>query len=342
MREQRFRHGRKGKALRPFLLSAQVKPRGCSRLLQRALTDFGADVPFGQVPKKVKEHYGIEVPIQAARDITQKHGAAMLQQVLQPEIPDREGVAVVIAELDGSLIPIVQTAAPELGRDRRKTRVLDWQEARLALAYRYGSVTPRFGATLGGVEQAGTHWADCVVRAGAGRQTRIHCVSDGAAWIAQQADQRFGTQARFLIDFYHLCDYLHAAAASCAPAQPQAWMQQQKQRLKANQPEAVLDALAPFLERDRSRPREQAPVQACYRYIDNRPGQFDYQGALAAGLPIGSGEVESAHRYVIQDRLKRAGAWWKEENAAKMLALRVVRANNEWDAYWQNLQLAAA
>jgi hypothetical protein len=119
-------------------------------------------------------------------------------------------------------------------------------------------------------------------------------------------------------------------------------MQQQKHHLKANQTEAVLDALAPFLEQDRSRLREQAPVQACYRYIDNRPGQFDYQGALAAVLPIGSGQVESAHRYVIQDRLKPAGAWWKEENAAKMLALRAVRANNEWDSYWQNLQLAAA
>ncbi|MSO23222.1 MAG: ISKra4 family transposase, partial [Acidobacteria bacterium] len=49
-----------------------------------------------------------------------------------------------------------------------------------------------------------------------------------------------------------------------------------------------------------------------------------YQSALVAGLPIGSGEVESAHRYVIQARLKRAGAWWKEDNAAKMLALRIV------------------
>jgi hypothetical protein len=35
---------------------------------------------------------------------------------------------------------------------------------------------------------------------------------------------------------------------------------------------------------------------------------------LAAGLPIGSGEIESAHRYVIQNRLKIAGAWWKMEN----------------------------
>jgi len=36
-------------------------------------------------------------------------------------------------------------------------------------------------------------------------------------------------------------------------------------------------------------------------------GQLNYQVALAAGLLIGSGEVESAYRYVLQQRLKRQG-----------------------------------
>ena len=56
--------------------------------------------------------------------------------------------------------------------------------------------------------------------------------------------------------------------------------------------------------------------------------------ALAADLPIGSGEVESAHRYLIQNRVKIAVAWWKRDNLSKMLALRVVRANREWEDYW--------
>jgi hypothetical protein len=57
---------------------------------------------------------------------------------------------------------------------------------------------------------------------------------------------------------------------------------------------------------------------------------------------MGSAEVESGHRYGIQDRLKIAGAWWKQDHAEKMLALRVVRANNEWEAYWQNPRKKAA
>ncbi len=69
-------------------------------------------------------------------------------------------------------------------------------------------------------------------------------------------------------------------------------------------------------------PDKDAPVRKCYRYIKNSPTQFDYDKAIEAGLPIGSGEIESAHHYIIQKRLKIAGAWWKKDNANNMLALR--------------------
>jgi hypothetical protein len=53
-------------------------------------------------------------------------------------------------------------------------------------------------------------------------------------------------------------------------------------------------------------------------------------------LPIGSGEIESAHRYLVQQRLKRPGAWWTPNNAEAMLALRIARANGHWSAYWND------
>ena len=345
MVEEIFTRGRKGSAVRPFSQSAEVRCRGYSQPLQRVIVDFGADAAFAVVPQKIKEHYGIEVPASTVRQITQEHGEAVLKsQQLQTAIPPRPGVACVIAQMDGSLIPLVETpersdSSPPL--DRRKNRQLSWQEARLCLARRVGAVTPRFGATLGNPEEAGQHLADCVIRTGAGCQTQIHGLGDGASWIVTQMELRFGTQVRYLIDFSHLCDYLAAAAEVCAPDHKIAWLEQQKKRLRQNHTEAVLDELAPFLERDTPK-SEPTPVQACYRYMDNRPGQFDYAGALAADLPIGSGEIESAHRYVIQGRLKIAGAWWKKDNAAKMLALRVLRANGDWQTYWQNSYSQAA
>ena len=67
------------------------------------MTDFGADVAFGKVPQKLREHYGIEVPISAAQTITQQHAGTMKQeQVLLEGLP-RGGVEQLIGELDGSM-----------------------------------------------------------------------------------------------------------------------------------------------------------------------------------------------------------------------------------------------
>ena len=132
-----------------------------------------------------------------------------------------------------------------------------------------------------------------------------------------------------------------AAAARCAPETPAQWLAQQQTQLKQGDVAWVQAGLVPYLEAAEVADQA-APVRCCARYLTNRPGQFDYPRALAAELPIGSGEIESAHRYVLQQRLKLAGAWWKEETAADMLALRTLRANGEWNQYWAALEQPAA
>ncbi len=79
---------------------------------------------------------------------------------------------------------------------------------------------------------------------------------------------------------------------------------------------------------------ELAPVRRCYRYLSQRQDQLDYEDAISKDLPIGSGEIESAHRYLVQKRLKLPGSWWTPENAEQMLALRVSRHNGKWQSYW--------
>jgi hypothetical protein len=59
-------------------------------------------------------------------------------------------------------------------------------------------------------------------------------------------------------------------------------------------------------------------------------------------LPIGSGEIESGHRYGFQNRLNIAGGWWEMENLKNMIALRVLRANLGWEDYCSNVHQEAA
>jgi len=266
------------------------------------------------------------------------------QEQQKRDWPDRPGVAVLIAEMDGSMLPVVEVAAPVAGEapvDRRKTRQVGWKEARLALAHPPGSVTPIFGATLGSVEEAGERLAVCALEAGAGSQTKIHGVGDGAVWILEQMETQFGTQVQYLLDFYHLCDYLAAAGEVIAGNDQPAWMEEKKDWLKENRWKDVLEALRPSLEPANIADPD-APVRACFRYISNHSNCLDYKGALAAKLPIGSGEIESGHRYMFQNRLKIAGGWWKMENLKKMIALRVSRANGGWEDYWSNVHQEAA
>jgi hypothetical protein len=299
---------------------------------------------FGQVPAKLQEHYGIEVPVSAVRTITEAQASHIqAQEQFQTPLP-AQGVAWVIAETEGSMIPIVDTAPPETGAaggGRRQTRQGRWQEARVSLAHAQGSLTPRLAATCGEPEVVGEQLRDCAIRVGCGPTSRVHSVGDGAPWIAEQVHRVFGEQGTYLVDFYHLSEYLAAAAARWAPETPAQWLAQQPAHLKQSDVAGVQAALAPYREAPEVTDKG-APVRCGSRYLTNRPGQVDYQQALAAELPIGSGEIESAHRYVIQQRLKLAGAWWKEETAADMLALRTLRANGEWHQYWAPLEQTAA
>jgi hypothetical protein len=332
---------RKGtRIIRAFSEQISVTCRSHSSALQRVITDFGADLPFGQVNMKLQEHYGIEVPVSGIRMITEHHGKALFEQPERVcDWPETAGAAYVIAETDGGMVPVV-TIDPE-ALDKRKGKQLGWQELRLCLAREAGSRTVHYGGNFsGGTEATGRQLLACAVQAHFGKQTHLHAVGDGAAWIKNQVDEQFGSQGHYLIDFMHLCGYLAEAAPSCGDA-PKGWLEEQKQHLKTNRPAAVLAALMPHLEPP-SEADERAPVRRAHRYLRNRLDQVDYRGAHEKGLPIGSGEIESAHRYVVQTRLKRPGAWWSPENIDYLLALRLCRINQRWNDYWKGLHQQAA
>jgi len=108
---------------RPFAASAAVSHRGCSQPLQRAVTDFGADVSFAQAAEKLREHYGVELAPETIRGIVVGHAQAMLeqQQAALPQWPDVPGVAQLVAEVDGGMVPIVVTDTEQADRRTGKS-----------------------------------------------------------------------------------------------------------------------------------------------------------------------------------------------------------------------------
>jgi len=306
------------------------------------MVDFGADKAFGNGPQKLKEHYGIKVPASMVREVNPRHGQAMKEKKddeMVTQLQNKKGIEQLIGEMDGSMLPIVRILekTEDLPSDERKRRKLGWEEVRLCMARDVNKVDGHYGATMGNPQQAGDQMLNCVVEAGGGRSTKLHFVGDGAPWIVGQVKERFDEQANYTIDFHHVSEYLAAAGEVIAGEQKKEWLHQQQQRMKENRVNEVLDELA----RNQNPDPNQA-VSACSRYLTNRLEYLDYKTAIEAGLPIGSGEVESGHGWVFQDRLKLSGAWWTPDNLQKMMALRLVRANNEWELYWEGRRQAAA
>ncbi len=96
------------------------------------MTDFGADESFAKAAAKMKEHYNITVPVSAMRTITEKHAEAMKAIPLETSVPLENGHDCIIAETDGTMIPIVDSSRRDgkNNEDKRKTPSLVLQGTR--------------------------------------------------------------------------------------------------------------------------------------------------------------------------------------------------------------------
>jgi len=229
-----------------------------------------ADVPFGKVPEKIKEHYGITVPSCSVRIITEKHAEAVrYEEIPGVGTPETDVAEHIIAETDGSMIPIADTDGKK--PDRRKNRKCRWKEARLTLSHPKGSVTSVSGCTIGSPDEAGEQMLSCAIRSGMGPDTKVHCVGDGAPRVADQCYRVFGGQGTFLTDFYHLCGYLSDASEVCSRPDSSAFLNELKQPAKEGRMTEVIGQMKPYTGHA-SVPDNKAPVRRCIRYITNRPG----------------------------------------------------------------------
>ena len=217
------------------------------------------------------------------------------------------------------------------GGRAKRNRNTQWREARLSLVEASGGRERRYAAAMGPPQRAGEQMFALALSCGYGDNTWVHGIGDGAPWIAQQVAAVF-PRHRFLLDRYHLLEHLHDGASALTPGDPestQAWVRAQANRIDAG---GVAGVVAEC--RSRAGAGVEHPLHRLAGYLEHRQGQLDYAAARQEGLPIGSGAVEGGHRHLIQARLKLPGAWWKKQTVNPMLALRSLRANGCWQAFW--------
>lgn len=321
----------------PFWSHVNLAARKSSSLLQRKVVDFTSHRSYPESFAALEEHYGFAIPFSAIREITLEVGRKARSYNASTPLPEKTASQLIV-QIDGSMVPIVaysEATAEQQKQGMKRNRHCHWKEFRLATVNLPGESRAHYGVTRGQPFEAGCMMYETARQKGLDHSTRVHGVADGAPWIAEQYEVQFGESHRFVLDFYHTCDYL-AAAAKELPGEIDAarWFEAKKGELKKGQSDQVIAELHRLSARDEG---TNAALSAAASYLANRREQLGYQAALAEGLPIGSGTVESGHRSVLQSRLKRPGAWWKAENAETMAHLKVVQANQKWNSFWESL-----
>lgn len=325
-----------GRRHRPTCLGLKVRPTYYSAGLEKAVVDFGAEDSFELASERLSRHHPIKVSASKVREITLRHAKNIENYQVKFDSVGKlsiHGADQLIAQTDGTMLPVVRFKEGSKQGDKRKKRQLEWKEGRLCAAQTQGKNCAIYGFSMDAPEQLGYQWANCVKESGWGLKTKIHVVSDGATWITKQVEQQFGSAATQLIDLYHVMEYLSAAQkANPHWLKPRKrWLSVQKKRLQKSKFSKVISELQPFLELSDS---EETPIRDAWRYLSNRKEQLDYKTAIENELPVGSGLIEGGHRHVLQNRLKKSGSWWRFENLKAMAQLRVLRANQKWDSYY--------
>ena len=95
-----------------------------------------------------------------------------------------------------------------------------------------------------------------------------------------------------------------------------------------------VDAVIWGLQRLRADALARVEIDKLITYLQNHRDRIDYDACKAEGMPVGSGAIESANKFISHARLKRSGAWWVVANGNGMLRLRCALYNGTFDRDW--------
>jgi hypothetical protein len=334
---------RNGEGSKPLIEDMGITHHGRTETVNRALTDFGIEHSFGQASKRFEEHYGFKISPTTVDRVTKESALgsqAYLEELLgsvnhggeQAGRPNGLSEPMLV-ELDGCEIR-TGTFAPAEGDPRDgqpdRKKVLAWRDVRVGLARPMSAESKLYVAQMEKYPTVISQLHSVATMLGMSEQTDVIAVADGGQGLREGLEDQFHNM-QFILDKPHLKNHLYetASALGLNEDQQRQWVHARLDRISRGHAEEILNELK---IQNTTAPNDR--LRQFIGYLSRFRDAVDYDRFKQLGYPIGSGEVESAHRSIPQQRLKLPGACWHPGSINPMLALRVIRANGWWDDYW--------
>src|SRR5512132_356525 len=165
---------------------------------------------------------------------------------------------------------------------------------------------------------------------------------DGALGLWHLATQLFKPWKRvtFVLDIMHVMSYLWSAANALFGEASQArqhWVQQKLTAILRGRVGYVIGGLRQILTKQHLRKSVRETLAHVITFFHNHRLWMHYDAYLAAGLPVGTGVVESACGSVVKHRMEGEGKRWSLAGAEAILALRSLKKSHDDDLrdYWR-------
>jgi hypothetical protein len=196
-------------------------------------------------------------------------------------------------------------------------------------------VQRRLVAVLGDIEALTPRlWLEAV-RQGIRSAPQVVWLSDGGRGLWRLFEERFASHARGILDFYHAAQQLWRGAAAWLDGrtrQARRWFGWARHRLRHGMPDGVLTDLTEALDVEGLPATVQDTIRAVQTYLERPREHIDYAKYKELGLPLGSGMVESACKWLIQQRFKGVGMRWSEDGFNHLLHLRLAWVNGRFES----------
>lgn len=165
------------------------------------------------------------------------------------------------------------------------------------------------------------------------------CIGDGAKWIWNWADDTYPDMIQIL-DLFHALEKLSEYAKAQYPdiLEKNKWIETQKDFLLTDNVATVIKTVSETITKTTEAKNTQ---EALISYFTNNQKRMQYGTYKAKGYCVGSGAIESAHRNVVQQRLKLSGQRWSVKGAQQIVNLRAYHKSSKWNEVVDIIKQAA-
>ena len=173
-----------------------------------------------------------------------------------------------------------------------------------------------------------------------GTDKRIHIALDGEKCLKDGLSKLF-PEATFVLDIRHLEEKIWAAGRTFfaeGSKELEEWVEERRSMLYKGRAEELLSYLKTVLRNLSKRAKRDAKkrekINTLVMYMERRPDMLGYKELIEEDLPIATGIVEGAARYVVGERMDCSGMRWIPERAEALLRLRCIELNGDWDHFF--------